>query len=125
MRAPGALRAIARNACSTPLFSFADVPNSAAPMEAAYVSDSSSDTCLLRSMSTLFPASTSAMSLPASAQTREGRRYFSSLAWTKEPVCGMHACHTSHLAQLLDPALHSVEAINVRDVKNQQRRCAG
>lgn len=60
-----ALRAMARNACSTPLFSFALVPNSAAPMDAAYASDSSSDTCLLRSMSTLLPARTSAMSLPA------------------------------------------------------------
>ena len=60
-----ALRAMAKKACSTPLFSFALVPNSAAPMDAAYASDSSCDTCLLRSMSTLLPARTRAMSLPA------------------------------------------------------------
>lgn len=106
-----ALRAMAKKACSTPLFSFALVPNSAAPMDAAYASDSSCDTCLLRSMSTLLPARTRAMSLPV------GR------AGQARPQAVLRALRTSHLPELLDPAFDSCETVHVGDIEHKQCSC--
>jgi len=108
-----ALLTMAWNACSTPLFCLALVPNSVAPIEEAYNSASSTCTCRLRSKSILFAASTRTMFLPIGPAQSGVASSLSAAAKAR----------TSHLTQLLDPALYSCEAVHVCDVKHEQSGC--